>query len=190
MEQTIQEKALPPLTEKLIWIMAKDYGVTESTVGFVATMTQVGLALGLLFILPLADILEKKRLILTMNVAAIVALLVIYMAHHLTIVTLFSCILGFTSVIPQLMIPLSAALAKTGERGVAIGKVMTGLLLGLLYSFITAIYMVSFFVGGALGSYAGTWGFEHFQWLGVCLMGLVSQDIALLAFWWDGRQGA
>lgn len=129
MEQTIQEKALPPLTEKLIWIMAKDYGVTESTVGFVATMTQVGLALGLLFILPLADILEKKRLILTMNVAAIVALLVIYMAPHLTIVTLFSCILGFTSVIPQLMIPLSAALAKTGERGVAIGKVMTGLLL-------------------------------------------------------------
>ena len=143
------------LTTKVIWLMsiasgvsvaniyylqplltqiAIDFNVAQSTVGLMPTLTQVGFALGLLLILPLADIVEKRRLLSIMLICSSCSLLLLFLASNFSIAAIASFFLGFTSIIPQLLIPLGAQLAKPQERGQVIGSIMAGLLIGILLS--------------------------------------------------------
>lgn len=132
--------------QPLLSQMAADYHITQSSAGLVATLTQIGFAFGLLFLLPLADIVEKRRLIITVLIGSSCSLTFLYFSPNLLSASIASFAVGFTSILPQLLIPLGAQLAKPEERGKVIGSIMSGLLTGILLSRV---------VGGLVGKYFG-----------------------------------
>ncbi|MFL0554320.1 MFS transporter [Paenibacillus barengoltzii] len=146
--------------QPLLAEIAGSFGVTQSQVGYAATLTQVGYALGMLMILPLADIREKKKLILFMLVCSAGALLFLAFAWNSLILSIASFAVGFTSIVPQLIVPLAAQLADPKERGRIIGTVMSGLLIGIL---------VSRTFSGLVGEYLG-WPAVYFIASGLMIL--------------------
>ncbi len=132
--------------QPLLGRIADTFEVTEAKAGYVSMLAQVGYAVGLLFIIPLGDMLRRKRLILTDFVLIMLSLLLAAFAPNIYILMLASFLIGATSVVPQLFVPMAAQLAKPTERGKAVGTVMSGLLVGILLS-----RTVSGFVGAQLG---------------------------------------
>ncbi|HTI61257.1 MFS transporter [Mucilaginibacter sp.] len=120
--------------QPLLVLMAKSYNVSISKIEEVATVTQLGYAAGMLFLAPLADMIRRKRLIMLCLSLAIVALLGAAIAPNVNMLILASFLVGVFSLVPQLLVPMTAHLAKPAERGRKIGFVMSGLLIGILLS--------------------------------------------------------
>jgi predicted MFS family arabinose efflux permease len=132
--------------QPLLAEIAKTFQVPEARAGTVAMLTQLGYAIGLLFIIPLGDMLRRKRLILIDFVLIMLSLLLAAFAPNIYTLMGASLLIGATSVVPQLFVPLAAQLAKPEARGRAVGTVMSGLLIGILCS-----RTLSGFVGAHLG---------------------------------------
>ena len=120
--------------QPLLADIADTFQVTQVSVGFVAMLTQAGYALGMLFLLPLADIKEKKFLIILMLCFTTGALTLMAFSFSIVVLSIAAFTVGFCSVVPQLIVPLAAQLADPKERGKIIGSVMSGLLIGILVS--------------------------------------------------------
>nr|WP_294793880.1 MFS transporter [uncultured Mucilaginibacter sp.] len=114
--------------------IAHTFGVTSAKAGQVAMFTQVGYAIGLLFIVPMADMLKRKRMMIIDFGFIIIALLSAALAPGINALLIASLFIGVSSIIPQLLIPMTAHLAKPSERGRKIGFVQSGLLIGILLS--------------------------------------------------------
>jgi len=132
--------------QPLLSDISLSFQVSPTTVGSGAMLTQIGYAIGMLLILPLADIVNRKRLICIVAIGAAIVLFVIGVNHNLWIFLLATLLLGMLSVTPQLIIPLGAELADPKNRGMAIGKIMSGLFIGILLS-----RTLSGFIGEYLG---------------------------------------
>ncbi|TPE43406.1 MFS transporter [Pontibacter mangrovi] len=132
--------------QPLLVKIADTFQVSESSAGMVAMLAQVGYAIGLLLILPLGDMLRRKRLILTDFVLIILSLLLAAFSPNIYTLMAASLLIGASCVVPQLFVPLAAHLAKPEERGKAVGTVMSGLLVGILFS-----RTLSGFIGEYLG---------------------------------------
>jgi predicted MFS family arabinose efflux permease len=102
--------------------------------GAVTTVTQIGYASGIVFLVPLGDIIAKKRLILAKLLLVAGALVVTGFATSVTEMIVGSLVIGLFATAAQDFIPLAAELAPAEQRGHAIGVVMSGLLLGVLGS--------------------------------------------------------
>lgn len=120
--------------QPLLAEIARAFHVNQVSIGFVAMLTQIGYALGMLFLLPLADIMEKRILIIIMLICSACSLILMFFSFNITVVSIASFAIGFASVVPQLIVPLAAQLANPKERGKIIGTVMSGLLIGILVS--------------------------------------------------------
>jgi predicted MFS family arabinose efflux permease len=112
--------------------MARDLGVAPREVGLVAVLTQLGYGLGMLLFVPLGDVIERRRLMLSLLAASTVALAAAGAAPSLPALAGAGLAVGLTSVVPQLAVPVAAHLAAPPERGRAVGAVMSGLLVGIL----------------------------------------------------------
>jgi predicted MFS family arabinose efflux permease len=132
--------------QPLLGKIAQTFAVPAAQAGSIAMLTQVGYATGLLFIVPLGDMLRRKRLILADFVLIILSLLLAAFSPNVYCLMAASWLIGTTSVLPQLFIPLAAHLARPEARGKALGTVMSGLLIGILLS-----RTVSGFVGELWG---------------------------------------
>ncbi|MBO9732219.1 MAG: MFS transporter [Chitinophaga sp.] len=121
-------------SQPLLVLMSEEFGVSDSNAGQVTFFTQVGYALGLLFCVPLGDKLERKSQIVVMTVAAVGALIAAAMSVNITMLKITGLLIGFTSVVPQLILPLAANLSDPASRGKVIGTIMSGLLVGILLS--------------------------------------------------------
>lgn len=120
--------------QPLIVLISKDFGIPESKGGSIAFFTQAGYALGLLFFVPLGDKVERKGQIVWMTACAVGALILAALSPNLLSLQLASLLIGATSVIPQLILPLAAHLASPARTGKVIGAIMSGLLIGILLS--------------------------------------------------------
>lgn len=132
--------------QPLLVEIARTYQITEAKAGMIAMLTQVGYAIGLLFIVPLGDMLRRKRLILFDFILIIASLVLAAFAPNIQTLMFASLLIGITSVVPQLFVPMAAHLAKPESRGKVVGTVMSGLLIGILCS-----RTISGFVGAHLG---------------------------------------
>ena len=99
---------------------------------FVAVATQVGYALGMLLFVPLGDVVERRGLMMKMYGAVAVALLMVALAPTLPWLIAGSALIGLLASVTHIALPIAPDLASNGQRGRAIGIVMTGLLLGIL----------------------------------------------------------
>ncbi|TZF83558.1 MFS transporter [Pedobacter sp. BS3] len=132
--------------QPLLGLMAKYFNVSELEISSVPMLTQVGYAVGLFLIVPLGDMLRRKRLILIDFFFIIAALLAAAYSQTPFQLKMASFFIGLTSVVPQVMVPMAAQLAEDEKRGAAIGTVMTGMFIGILGS-----RTLSGFVGAHLG---------------------------------------
>ncbi len=103
-------------------------------VGLVMTAMQVGYGLGLVFVVPLGDLLENRRLIVATLLFNAVALFGLTFTTTASAFFVFVLLVGVTSASVQIIIPFAAHLAPARQRGRIIGNVMSGLLLGIMLS--------------------------------------------------------
>lgn len=107
-------------------------GLSVSATGLVVTLTQIGYGLGLLFVVPLGDLVQTRRLVLSALAVCVVALTVAATAKHATEFLIASLMIGLSSTAVQVMVPFAASLAPVYARGRVVGAVMSGLLLGIM----------------------------------------------------------
>lgn len=93
------------------------FRVSSAVIGTAAMLMQIGYALGLLFLVPLGDIKERRALIMTMLFCSIAALLGISFAPIAGWLMVCSVLVGLTSVTPMLIVTLAAHLAEPAKRG-------------------------------------------------------------------------
>lgn len=133
-------------SQPLLLQIATTFHVSQASVGIIGTLTQIGYAFGLFFFVPLGDIKERRSLIIKMMSFITVALLVVAIAPSYPVILIASFFVGFTTIVPQIIVPFAAHLAAPKERGKTIGIVMSGVLIGILLS-----RTFSGLVGGKLG---------------------------------------
>jgi predicted MFS family arabinose efflux permease len=120
--------------QPLVILIAKDFNLSESDAGSITFLTQAGYAIGLFLLVPLGDMFEKKKQILFTTALAIVALIIAGFSRSFFLLELASVLIGACSIVPQLILPLTASLSNDENRGSNIGIVMSGLLVGILAS--------------------------------------------------------
>ncbi|HWB25634.1 MAG TPA: MFS transporter [Chitinophagaceae bacterium] len=120
--------------QPLIILVAHEFKIPQNVAGSATYLTQAGYAAGLLLFVPLGDMLERKKQIIATLILAIAALIAAALAHSFWMLQAACFMVGLGSIIPQLILPLSATLAQPSKRGKVIGTVMSGLLVGILLS--------------------------------------------------------
>jgi len=120
--------------QPLLHQMAVTFNVSDAAVSNVALSTQLGYAFGLLFIIPLGDKISNKKILRIDFLIMVFALVAAGLSSSLFLLIVSSFLIGFTSAIPQLFVPMAAAMSDDKSRGRAIGIVMSGLLIGILGS--------------------------------------------------------
>jgi predicted MFS family arabinose efflux permease len=118
--------------QPLLSTIAHDFSVSDGTAGLLVTASQVGYAAGLVLLVPLGDLIERRRLITGILLITALALAATAAAPSLTLLAAALLVVGVTSVVAQILVPLASALAPESERGRVVGKVMSGLLVGIL----------------------------------------------------------
>lgn len=112
--------------------ISQQLGFTPAATGLIVTLTQIGYGLGLLLIVPLGDLVENRRLILTLIACAALALLGAALAWSPLLFLLASLCIGIGSVAVQVLVPFAAHMAPDANRGAVVGNVMSGLLCGIM----------------------------------------------------------
>lgn len=152
--------------QPLLESMAASLLVSPGTIGIVVTATQAGYAVGLLFIVPLGDLLNRKKLILTQLLLSALALCAVGLAQTWGVLLGAMVLVGLMAVVVQVVVAYAATLASPEQRGEAIGTVTSGVVLGIL---------LARFVSGAVADLAG--------WRGVYFVSAILMvGIALVLF--------
>jgi predicted MFS family arabinose efflux permease len=125
-------------SQPLIPVIALSLGAGAHATGYLPALSQVGFAIGLLVLIPLGDLLERRRLVTTTVWLVIGALLLMALAPNLPVLMGAAFLVGLFSVAPQLLSPFAADLAPPGREGQASGLVISGILFGVLLSKILA----------------------------------------------------
>ncbi|MBO0989892.1 MFS transporter [Delftia sp. SD018] len=118
--------------QPLLHSIAIDLGISEARASLTVTMAQVSYALGLLLLVPLGDMLERRRLVLGLMLLAALGMLASGMAHSFALLAAGTLMTGLFSVAAQVLVPMAASFAAPGASGRAVGLVMSGLLIGIL----------------------------------------------------------
>jgi len=118
--------------QPLLSLIASSFRVSQGTAAIVVTATQLGYAAGLAFLVPLGDVLENRKLACRTLVITAIALAVAALSPDFTLFLIMSVGIGVTSVVVQVLVPFAAHLAPPEQRGKYVGRVMSGLLLGIL----------------------------------------------------------
>lgn len=118
--------------QPLLDTIARAFDVRESTAGLLVTAGQAGYVLGLALLVPLGDLVERRRLIVVLLVLAAAAQVLSTVAPSLAVLGAALLAVGIASAVAQVVVPLASSLAGEEERGRIVGTVMSGLLVGIL----------------------------------------------------------
>lgn len=153
MNTTPQPSTVAPLSPPLLWLMAAatglavagnyyaqpllptiaaEFGTSESAAAGIVTTAQLSYGAGLLLLVPLADLWERRGLIVALMLLAGLGLALSAVASTLPLLWVGTAVTGLCSVVAQVLVPFAATLAAPEQRGRAVGTVMSGLLLGIL----------------------------------------------------------
>jgi predicted MFS family arabinose efflux permease len=132
--------------QPLLETMAKDFQVSPSTIGLVVTMAQVGYAFGLIFIVPLGDLIDRRSLIIGQIFLSALALIAIATAPTRTVLLISMGLMGMLAVAVQVIVAFAATLATPSEGGKVVGIVTSGVVIGIL---------AARFVAGVIADFGG-----------------------------------
>lgn len=120
--------------QPLLGSMAKEFAVSDFSASMVATLTQIGYVVGLVFVIPLGDLDSRKKLIQTNYIISLCALLAIALAPNIYWVWGASLVAGASSVMPQFFIPLVSYHSTPSRKVRNVGIIQSCLLIGILGS--------------------------------------------------------
>ena len=115
-------------------MIRQDLNVSEFHTNLIAMITQIGYAIGLLFIVPLGDLFQRKKIIIINFSLLILSLLTIAMAPSINVILGASLVTGICSMVPQIFIPIASQFSRPEHKGRNVGIVVSGLLTGILAS--------------------------------------------------------
>lgn len=118
--------------QPLLHTIGQQFSISNAAAGTIVTTAQLSYAVGLMLLVPLGDMFERRALIVLMNLLAAGGLLISAFAGNIAVLILGTALTGMLSVVAQILVPFAATLAAPHERGKAVGTVMSGLLLGIL----------------------------------------------------------
>ncbi|HEX5748227.1 MAG TPA: MFS transporter [Archangium sp.] len=153
-------------SQPMLGVIGTHLGASDTAVGFVPTLTQLGYALGILLLTPLGDRFDRRRIILLKAALLSVALLLGSLAPDIRPLLAVSFAVGLTATLAQDIVPAAATLAPEKHRGKVVGTVMTGLLLGILLSRV---------ISGVVA--------EHFGWRVMYMLAAASVALIGLVAW-------
>lgn len=133
-------------TQPLLGFIADDLGTTTATAGWLVTVTQIGYAVGVLLLVPLGDVLDRRRFVPALLLTSAAALLLCAVAPSIGVLLVALGILGLTTVSGQFLTPLAGDLAGDAHRGRVVATIGAGTLTGIL-----AARTISGFVAGTAG---------------------------------------
>ncbi|WP_397321871.1 MFS transporter [Pantoea agglomerans] len=152
--------------QPLLESIAASLQVSTGTIGTVVTATQSGYALGLIFLVPLGDCVNRKKLVITQLLLSVVALITAAVAPDLMTLLCAMLLVGLMAVVTQLMVAWAAMLASPEQRGQVVGSVTSGIVIGIL---------LARFVSGMIADLAG-WRAVYLT--AACLLLLISLILA------------
>jgi predicted MFS family arabinose efflux permease len=118
--------------QALVTVLSPALGLHAGLAGLTVTVTQLGFAAGLIFLVSLADLVENRRLILISVAGTVIGLAGATLSHSAAAFLLSSLVFGSCAVGAQIIIPFAAHLATDERRGRVIGNVMAGLITGIM----------------------------------------------------------
>jgi predicted MFS family arabinose efflux permease len=118
--------------QPLLDSIAATFAISPASIGMVVTLTQAGYAIGLVFIVPLGDLVDHRKLIIAQTSLSAIALTVVSTAHHAGILFGGMIAVGLLAVVVQVLVAFTATLAMPSERGRAVGFVTGGVVIGIL----------------------------------------------------------
>lgn len=118
--------------QPLIGVISSSIGLSATSAGFIVTITQIGYVVGLLFVVPMGDIVENRRLIVISLLLTAVALTVTAVSKQAVPFLAASFAIGIGAVAAQVLVPFASYLASESSRGRVVGNIMSGLLLGIM----------------------------------------------------------
>ena len=120
------------------------FHVNEKDTGIISVLSQTGYGLGLFFVTPLGDKINRKKLILVLQAIMIAALLGMFFIQQLIGLYIMSLLIGMLAVVAQILLPMAAALDNK-NRGRTVGIVFTGILVGILAARVFSGYIAAWF---------------------------------------------
>lgn len=118
--------------QPLLPVISRSVHLSSAAAGLIVTVAQVGYALGLLLILPLGDLVERRRLVVGLSMVTAACLAWFALAGSGTVLLPAAAAVGVATVLAQILVPFAASMAGDAERGQVVGMVMSGLLIGIL----------------------------------------------------------
>lgn len=144
--------------QPLLGSLAQQFNVSETAASWINICSQLGYGLGLFFVVPLGDMISRRKLLVRMQLAAAVVLCGAALSPTIYGLYFFCVCIGIATTACQVFVPLSAHLASDEERGKVIGTIMGGLLSGILLSRTLS------------GFAADYWGWRSIYWIAAALM--------------------
>ena len=144
--------------QTLVGLMASSFGLSTAASGTMAMISTIGYSLGLFFIVPLADLVENRRLISCMLLSASLCATGVVLAPNAYVLFPLLFGLGASSTVIQILMPTAAAMTEPAQRGRVLGDIMGGLMVGILLSRPAASFLAGiwnwkgFFVASAICS--------------------------------------
>jgi predicted MFS family arabinose efflux permease len=119
-------------SQPLVGLIAPALGLHAGLAGLIVSLTQLGYGAGLLFLVPLSDIIENRRLVIWALGAVVLGLLGIALSGSAATFMVSSFVVGVSAVATQILVPFASHLAPEASRGKVVGNVMSGLLAGIM----------------------------------------------------------
>jgi predicted MFS family arabinose efflux permease len=118
--------------QPLLDTIARAFGISPGAAGLIVTASQIGYAAGLVLVVPLGDLVHRRKLVCRLLLLTTLGLAVTAAAPSIAVLALAVGLVGTTSVVAQVLVPLASELAPQEDRGRVVGVVMSGLLIGIL----------------------------------------------------------
>jgi predicted MFS family arabinose efflux permease len=120
--------------QPLLDAIAETFEIEPGSVGLVLTVTQIGYGLGLVLVVPLGDVLDRRRLIVGLMLLSVIALALVAVAWSPALLLLAVGAVGLLAVVAQVLVAYAAALAHPAERGRIVGAVTSGIVVGIIFA--------------------------------------------------------
>ena len=118
--------------QPLLDTMARDFAISDAAIGVVVTVTQIGYGAGLLLIVPLGDIISRRRLVVSQSILSVLALIAVALAPTGIVLLTAIAAVGALAVVTQVLVAYASTLSHPAERGRVVATVTSGIIVGIL----------------------------------------------------------
>lgn len=118
--------------QPIVQFIAKDLNIASDLSGLLTTLTQIGYGLGLFFIVPMADLFKSKKIIGILIGLTIISLIGTLISTNGIVFLILTTVIGIGACAAQMLVPLTMRIVPIEEMGKYVGKVMSGLLIGIM----------------------------------------------------------